>query len=109
MVLQNKYKARASKRYNAARGAASDGRGRGRGLGRGGAGGRPNRAAFPSLPGQEDGDDGGGGGDDNEEEELDEETRAQQTKYAPRKLMSNSWRYKGGAGDKNGESVLIAV
>ncbi|PWN37747.1 uncharacterized protein FA14DRAFT_18628 [Meira miltonrushii] len=94
MVLQNKYKARASKRYNAARGGASDGRGRGRGGGRGGMQRRLDPTAFPSLPGQ-DSEEG------EEEEEGDEsgesdssEQKRQRSKYAPRKLTSNSWRYE---------------
>lgn len=96
MVLQNKYKARASKRYNAARGGLSDGRGRGRGAGRGGMQRRLDPTAFPSLPGQEN--------EDEEEDEVEEgdnsgesdtsEQKRQRSKYAPRKLTSNSWRYE---------------
>lgn len=95
MVLQNKYKARASKRYNAARGGTSDGRGRGRGGGRGGIHRRIDPAAFPSLPGQEseEEDDEEGEGDESGESDSSEQKR-QRSKYAPRKLTSNSWRYE---------------
>lgn len=94
MVLQNKYKARASRRYNSARGGTNDGRGRGRGSGRNGMQKRLDPTAFPSLPGRKS--------DDNEAEEQGEEDVEsdsseqirQREKYAPRKLTSNSWRYE---------------
>ena len=94
MVLQNKFKARASRRYNAARGGASDGRGRGRGGGRRGGGRSNNHEAFPSLPGQE--------GDEDEEGEEGEDTSSGEEgrdasvekKFARRKLQSNAWRYQ---------------
>lgn len=101
MVLQNKYKARASRRYNAARGGTSDGRGRGRGGGRGGMQRRLDPAAFPSLPGQES--DAEEEGDEEEGEDDDSDTsdqKHQRAKYAPRKLTSNSWRYEEPSKDK---------
>jgi hypothetical protein len=122
MVLQNKYKARASKRYNAARGggaagegessrAGARGRGRVRGRGRGGAHSDPFRAAV------EGGGEASGSGEEEDEEEEEGEAEAQDAfpalqastagaassqarqsrgeaaKYARRPMESNAWRY----------------
>lgn len=105
MVLQNKYKARASRRYNAARGGLQDGRGRGRG--RGGYRGN-NEDSFPSLNPDED-------GKDSDEEEGEDETNEAESpgevkgKYSRRKLESNAWRYQEEEVDPHqGMSLLMA-
>lgn len=93
MVLQNKYKARASRRYNSARGGTSDGRGHGGGRGRG-APRRLDGSSFPSLPGHEHGELDKGDDEDRSTESEDSEARRQMSKYAPRKLASNAWRFE---------------
>ncbi|KAK0568073.1 hypothetical protein OC861_002317 [Tilletia horrida] len=123
MVLQNKYKARASARYNAERGGSgrgtSGGRGGSRGRGRGGRG----RGAGWGGHADDDGDGQDGTDQDGEEddEDGDEDHDAENvafpslhasasasqsaasssrreekvpSKYAKRKLESNAWRYK---------------
>lgn len=105
MVLQNKYKARASAKHNKGRGG---GEGRGRGRGRGGAHGhergRPledeegievpdsEPEEFPSL-GQAAEKDAERSGDSEAEEEA-EETRRQRQKYGKRKIESNAWKFQ---------------
>lgn len=138
MVLQNKYKARASRRYNAARGGAASDRGRG-GRGRGGSfrseGSGSNRgadeSAFPQLgnvkrgqdgEGQEDGDDSDeeddeGEEEDGEESENDDEgdegnfkgSSAERGKYSRRKLESNAWRYAEKEVDPHGVSLACLI
>ena len=117
MVLQNKYKARASKRYNAARGGISDSRGRGgAGSSRGGRGERRldynNTTAFPGVNGRS-GEEGDGSDDDDEEEAEEgqgsgdevasssvekvvhgQAISGERGKYSRRKLESNAWRYQ---------------
>ncbi len=120
MVLQNKYKARASAKHNRGRGG---GGGRGRGRGRGG------RAMFPDgghemTEGQYDGDsneeedeEGDEESEENdeenaafpslkqgaaqsqkaktgEEEQEDAETTKERGKYSRRKIESNAWRFE---------------
>jgi hypothetical protein len=105
MVLQNKYKARASKRYNASRGGISDTRGRGGGgRSRGSSRLQSNDdSQFPSLNTEEKGegededeDDEEGSshssGDDKVKEGGTKETSG--NKYSRRKLESNAWRYQ---------------
>lgn len=91
MVLQNKYKARASRRYNSARGGTSDGRGRGGSRGRGGR--QYTQEAFPSLKGEaeEDAEGSGSGGDDDDDD--DDSTSRVENKFARRTIQSNAWRY----------------
>ncbi|UZJ55259.1 hypothetical protein CBS101457_004579 [Exobasidium rhododendri] len=100
MVLQNKYKARASRRYNSSRGGSSDTRGRGGGgRGRGAGHFHGGEAQFPSLNGgeQEDGDERGEDADDLdllEGEDEGGEVSDTRNKYSRRRLESNAWRYQ---------------
>lgn len=111
MVLQNKYKARASKRYNAARSGASGSSERGTARGTGRRGARP--AVFGAAH-QGDGDEEERCDEESEEEEEEEgksefpslnaaaapsssaqveEEAPGRGKYAKRKMESNAWRY----------------
>lgn len=121
MVLQNKYKARASRKYNAERGGASSSNGRGRansrarGRGRGGAHSSSNFNNDHDQENSQDEDDDSEQHSGEEEEEKDPNfpslastskpkdksgdsngTRepASRSKYSRRKLESNSWRYQ---------------
>lgn len=123
MVLQDKYKAKASRRYQAKHGMGTGGgeessgrgrgggRGRGRGRGRGGGGSFMERNGFadPNKDSEED-DDEESEGDDGEDEGEDhiQSTDAQASgagpssppktsrggKYSKRKLTSNAWRFE---------------
>lgn len=98
MVLQNKYKARASRRYNAARGGLQDGRGRGGGdrdRSRGGYRGN-NEESFPSLNLDDDDDDDGEEAEEKGEGDSEEADSAEKVKgkYSKRKLEGNAWRYQ---------------
>lgn len=92
MVLQNKYKARASRRYNASRGGVGSGRGRGRARAH-----RYEETSFPSLPAERPNEEEGEGGElesnDESQDEEDEQVSTLSAKYAPRKVTSNAWRY----------------
>ncbi|KAK0537840.1 hypothetical protein OC834_000659 [Tilletia horrida] len=75
MVLQNKYKARASAKYNAGRGSAGATRGTRGGRGRGGRGGGRGRGGYARFGDEPDGEehDGIGEGEDGDEGDGDEE------------------------------------
>jgi hypothetical protein len=102
MVLQNKFKARASAKYNKGRGGA--GRGRGRGGAHGHERGQPledeegieladdEPEEFPALDqaAQKDAKEAG----DSEAEEEAEEARLQRQKYGKRKIESNAWKFQ---------------
>lgn len=123
MVLQNKYKARASKRYNAARGGSSSTSERGstRGTGR--------RGARPAVFGAPHQDDSAGSEEEEKEEEegefpslgavdasgsVQKEEEAEEEgqirgKYAKRKMESNAWRYAEPEVDPNVGERLLTV
>lgn len=128
MVLQNKYKARASRKYNADRGRGGTSRGSssGGGRGRGGSSYHQNRDGEES---EEASEQEGEVEDDQEEEQdsnfpsLSSASKSNQStkkegdavkssgggnKYSKRKLESNSWRYHVEEKDPNLSGEYIA-
>lgn len=84
MVLQNRYKARASRRYQAQRGGSSSSS-----RGRGGSHGHPNDRPQEDEEAEEH--------TGSEEDGSDEEAKANRAKYARRKMQSNDWRFDHGS------------
>lgn len=99
MVQHNdKWKKKASREYHKKHGTLPVGRGRGRGRGRGGGPlDEPERTAEQEQPILSEGDSQSGESgeeSENEEKQEDQQPRQYRSKYARRKVESNTWRFE---------------
>lgn len=95
MVLQNRYKARAARRYQAQRGGSTSSS-----RGRGGSHGQVNDRSQEEEEAEEH--------TESEEDGSDEEAKANRAKYSRRKMESNDWRFDHGSEEEVDPGELTA-